>query len=372
MKPSAGNEACRSCGERRSFVFHEIERVPLHCCQLIESREEALRAPTGRLRLSFCDACGFIQNDAFDPSEIDYSESYEDSQAFSPRFLSFARDLASRLVETYGLRDKDIVEIGCGKGDFLKLLCEIGGNRGVGVDSAYVEGRLQSEALDRIEFIRDFFPLADRQLRGDLLCCRHTLEHLAQVRDFTDTVRDSLRGAEDTTVFFEVPDVTRVLDELAFWDLYYEHCSYFSPGSLARLFRASGFRVLRLERGFEDQYVLLDARPAGSQPAGSSPEAPPGAPFELEDDLARLRAAVERFVERVPPALAGWQQRLEAHRSEGLKTVLWGAGSKAVGFLTTLSGETGIEYLVDINPHKHGMHLAGTGQRIVSPRFLDS
>lgn len=153
MKRSAGAEACRSCGERRSWVFHEIDRVPLHCCQLIESREDALRAPTGRLRLSFCEACGFIQNDTFDPAKIDYSESYEDSQAFSPRFLTFARGLAERLVESYDLRDKDIIEIGCGKGDFLKLICETGGNRGVGVDPAYVPGRHESEAVERIEFV---------------------------------------------------------------------------------------------------------------------------------------------------------------------------------------------------------------------------
>ena len=36
---------------------------------------------------------------------------------------------------------------------------------------------------------------------------------------------------------FELPDSRRVFDEVAFWDIYYEHCSYFTPGSLARLFR---------------------------------------------------------------------------------------------------------------------------------------
>lgn len=348
-------------------MFHEVERVPLHCCQLIESREAALRAPTGRLRLSFCDACGFIQNDAFDPAEIDYSESYEDSQAFSPRFLSFARGLVDRLVESYGLRGRDIIEIGCGKGDFLKLLCEAGGNRGVGVDPAYVVGRLESEALDRIEFVRDFFPLRDRKLRGELLCCRHTLEHLPEVKQFVGMLRGTLEGAEGTAVFFEVPDVTRVLEELAFWDLYYEHCSYFSPGSLARLFRASGFEVLELARGFEEQYVLLDARPADSATLAAAQRREP---LALEDDLERLRSAVERFVDQIPPALASWQQELQAHRSAGRSVVLWGAGSKAVGFLTTLSKGSGIDYVVDINPHKHGMHLAGTGQRIVSPAFL--
>src|SRR3712207_6943984 len=33
-----------------------------------------------------------------------------------------------------------------------------------------------------------------------------------------------------TVVAIEVPDTLRVLTEGAFWDLYYEHCSYFTPG----------------------------------------------------------------------------------------------------------------------------------------------
>lgn len=155
-----------------------------------------------------------------------------------------------------------------------------------------------------------------------------------------------------------------MLEELAFWDLYYEHCSYFSPGSLARLFRSVGFQVLRLSRGFENQYVLLDARLAKSEMATEAE------PFNLENDLERLRRAVGRFVELTPPALASWQERLDKHQARGRSAVLWGAGSKAVGFLTTLTGDAGIDFVVDINPHKVGMHLSGTGQRIVSPAFL--
>ena len=29
-----------------------------------------------------------------------------------------------------------------------------------------------------------------------------------------------------------------------------------------------------------------------------------------------------------------------------------------------------IEYVVDINPHKHGKYMPGTGQEIVGPEFL--
>ena len=50
--------------------------------------------------------------------------------------------------------------------------------------------------------------------------------------------------------------------------------------------------------------------------------------------------------------------------------MLWGGGSKAVAFLTTLGNSEAIEYVVDINPYKQGYFLPGTGQEVVGPDFL--
>ena len=42
-----------------------------------------------------------------------------------------------------------------------------------------------------------------------------------------------------------------------------------------------------------------------------------------------------------------------------------------MAFLTTLGiSRNEIEYAVDINPHKAGTYLAGTGQQVVAPRTL--
>ena len=41
----------------------------------------------------------------------------------------------------------------------------------------------------------------------------------------------------------------------------------FSAGSLARLFRASGFEVLDVSYEYDDQYLLIEARPSTTTPA---------------------------------------------------------------------------------------------------------
>jgi hypothetical protein len=352
-----GAEAiCQLCENIGLAAFYEVRNVPVHSVTLLPTLEEAMNYPTGDVLLGFCDTCGFIQNLIYSPDVQDYSQDYEETQAFSPRFNEFADALANRLIETYDLRDKDILEVGGGKGDFLVSLCERGPNRGVGIDPAYIPDRLVSEAMDRIDFHREFFSPDWTHLTGDLVCCRHTLEHIGPVYEFVSLLRESAAHTPGSALFLEVPDTLRVLRERAFWDIYYEHCSYFTLGSFGRLANRAGLNVGRLELDFDDQYIMLDAR------VGS------GSGIEI-DDLGSTVGAVADFALTCRAAIGGWRDRLTTLANSGKRAVLWGAGSKAVAFLNTL-GDVGIEFAVDINPFKHGTFLAGTGQECISPESL--
>ncbi len=354
--------ACPSCGGATMLAFFALAQIPVHSCLLMASRDDAVGCRRGDLRLGFCRACGFIANTAFDPSVHEYSARYEETQGFSPTFNAFARDLADRLVAAHDLRGRTLLEIGCGKGEFLVRLCELGGNAGIGIDPSYVPERTSSPAAARIRFIRDFYSEAYADLPADFVCCRHTLEHIGAVGALVRTVRAALATGRPVPVFFEVPDVLRVLREGAFWDIYYEHCSYFSPGSLARLFRAAGFEVVDLALGFAGQYVLLTAKPA---------DAPTSSTLPLENDLGELERAVDAFERVGAAAVERWRATLDALRARGRRPVVWGSGSKGVAFLATLGTMDGIvDYVVDINPYKQGRFMPGTGQEIVAPEFL--
>lgn len=355
------SQVCSNCGAGRLSVFYELKNVPVHSVLLLLTREEALNYPKGDVILGFCHTCGFIANVAFDPSLHEYSSRYEATQGFSSTFNAFHRNLATRLIERYDLHNKDIIEIGCGQGEFLTLLCELGDNRGVGFDPAYVSGRNESQAKDRITFIKDFYSEKYANCQGDFVCCKMTLEHIQETADFVSTVRRSIGDQSDTIVFFQVPNVTCILRDLVFWDIYYEHCSYLSLGSLARLFRKCGFDVIDLWKDYDDQYLMIEARPGNGRIRPV---------LAQEDDLEDLARNVTYFAENCRRKLEAWRRDLQEVRQSGRRTVIWGAGSKGVAFLTTLKIRDEIEYAVDINPYKHGTYMAGTGQRIVAPEFL--
>jgi len=352
---------CFNCGAKNLSLFYEVQNIPAHSCLLMTDRDEALKYPKGDMQLGFCQRCGFIENVLFDPGMHEYCPRYEETQGFSPRFQEFAKSLASRLIEQYNLRDKHILEIGCGKGEFLVLLCEMGLNKGTGLDPGYIPERTQSDAASRMTFIRDFYSEKYSNLTADFVLCRHTLEHIQPTYDFLQMVRRSIGDRHETIVCFELPDVSRVLKEQAFWDIYYEHCSYFTLGSLERLFRSCGFEVLNSEKDFDDQYLLIEARPVNSSDEAVEQDA---------SDLEELTRDVKVFKETLAGKMEAWKEKLSQVKKQGKRAVLWGSGSKAVAYLTTMGIGKEIEYVVDINPYKHGKFLAGTGHEIVPPTFL--
>ena len=327
--------------------------VPVHCGLLMPTREMAVGYPKGDIRLGFCRCCGFLYNMAFDPAATEYSQNYDETQTFSPTFNAFHRGLAKRLIERFGLRGRDILEIGCGKGEFLVMLCEMGGNRGWGFDPSYVPGRLDIPAGCQVEFVQDFYSEKYADYKADFFCCNMTLEHIAAPAAFLRTIHAAMGGSPEATVFFMLPDAERALREGAFWDIYYEHCSYFTKTSLEGVFTRCGFEVVALENEYSGQYLSIVARrapEARAKAALSEVEAPPAC---------------------LPESIANWRRVMAELRERGRRTVLWGGGSKAVAFLTTLGlGDDDVRYVVDINPHRQGTWLAGSGQRIVAPDFL--
>lgn len=352
---------CSSCGKSDLQVFYELQNVPVHSVLLMPTKEMATEFPRGDIELAICCSCGFISNIAFDPSSHEYSSNYEETQGFSQTFSRFHQKLATCLVERYDLYGKNIIEIGCGKGEFLTLVCEIGDNRGIGFDPAYVSDHALNQVNPNITFIKDFFSEKYVNSRGDFYCCKMTLEHIQHTADFVNTVRRSVGDHYDSVVFFQVPDVSRILKENAFWDIYYEHCSYFSIGSLGRLFRSCNFDVIDLWKNYNDQYLMIEARPSKSTSNASLPQ---------ENDLEKIICAVESFARDHYEKTNAWKQKLNEYQKNKMRVVLWGAGSKGVAFLTTLNVQNEIYYAVDINPYKHGSFMAGTGHEIVSPEFL--
>ncbi len=359
MTANRDDIVCPNCGEGRMEIFHTARGVPTNSCILLADEAEARAYPTGDIALGFCGACGFVGNTAFDAKLTEYSGRYEETQGFSPTFQRFHRDLADRLTARFGLRDRDILEIGCGKGEFLLLLCEEGRNRGVGYDPGYRADRHAPAPGENVQFVADFYTEKCTDTAADFVCCKMTLEHIPATLEFMRMVR-AAQGDRPAEIFFMIPEAQRILRDCAFEDVYYEHCSYFSPYSLERLFRDAGFFPTAVGFEYGDQYLTIAAHTT-DQGTGQ---------LTGDDELTQLKDWVAGFPARFQGQLDFWQKRLGELTAAGKRTVIWGSGSKGVAFLTSLGLQDEIAGAVDINPHRQGYFMPGSGHRIYGPDDL--
>ena len=355
------NYSCPVCYSTAIDIFIDIPQIPVYCNLLYKTREEAINADRADMNLGYCEKCGHVYNFTFDATLMDYAQDYENSLYFSPRFQKYAEALAHRLVERFDLHEKNIVEIGCGDGDFLELLCRIGNNRGFGFDPSHVPELHRKDIQNRITFIRDYYSEKYSHYQADLICCRHVLEHIQYPRKFLETLGIALAKHPDTVVYFEVPNVLYTLKDLGIWDLIYEHCSYFSPSSLQTVFAVTGFELLHQNQAFDSQFLCIEARPNRENRSQDT---------KTEYNQNDLHSYVQRFEEQFRDKVARWKQKLRVLQLEGKTATVWGAGSKGATFLNIVKMDNTIDYVVDINPRKQGNYIAGSGQKIIPPNFL--
>jgi SAM-dependent methyltransferase len=354
-------EGCAACGEPGGLGLVHLRGVPTNSCLMLPNAAAARAWPRGEIALFLCEACGFIANRTFDSRLTEYSERYEPSQGWSPSFRRYHRGLAQRIAEAVPLRGRKVVEIGCGQGEFLHLLGEIAGARGLGFDPC-VDAR-RGDVVERqageVRLVADFFDeRAAASVQADLLVSKMTLEHIPAVGRFAALCAQVARNsAPGMRLFVQVPDSLRILRDIAFEDIYYEHCCYFTEAPLRSLFARHGFAAEAVWRDYDGQYLGLLARFAGDAATRDDDAA----------DTAALGRLAAGFGAAHAAKLADWRGVL----AEAGRSVVWGSGSKGVTFLGALgSAARSVTHVVDINPHRQGMYMVGSGHPIVAPEAL--
>jgi 2-polyprenyl-3-methyl-5-hydroxy-6-metoxy-1,4-benzoquinol methylase len=150
--------------------------------------------------------------------------------------------LAERLNATCDLEGKTVIDIGCGKGSFLKRLCAVCSADGIGFDKSFEDTR--GEAVSGVRFINDWFQDADADMKSAFVSCRRVIERIAEPVAFLRALRVHPGIQPETVFYFEAPNTLYMLRDLGIWDLIYEHVSYFTPISLRASFEIAGFEVL--------------------------------------------------------------------------------------------------------------------------------
>ncbi|WP_209949426.1 class I SAM-dependent methyltransferase [Rhizobium halophytocola] len=315
---------------------------------LVPTPSQARAFPTGRLSIRACRTCGFVWNAAFDPARIDYSNDYNNSVQASETYLAHQNAMARRVLSQPG--ELHYLEIGCGEGEFIEHLDSTGRlTSATGFDPAFHGQRAFGP---HITIHPEYFSAgsaAKIPAGMNIVCSRHTIEHVPDPRAFITDIAELVR-ARDLRLFLETPDVSWILENLAFEDFFYEHCSLFSPQSMRYLLAEFGL-VCEVAAVYGDQYMWIEAR------TGTA-----GMAAEPDRRTADMSAACA-FEEGIARTLGDWQDFIRRRAADG-PVAVWGAASKGVTFALLMEG---IDCAVDLNAAKQGGFMPVSAIPILAP-----
>ena len=111
---------------------------------------------------------------------------------------------------------------------------------------------------------------------------------------------------------------------------------------------------------FGDNFVCVEAVPERGKTNDM---------YDVSKDLKRLKQTVDAIQQKVEDKRSRISSLVRKIGREKRRVLVWGAGAKGVSYMNMLNIHDEIQYIVDINPNKHGKYIAGTGQKIVPPEF---
>jgi SAM-dependent methyltransferase len=332
---SAVCRVCRRPGLLRPLV--RFEGMPA-AAQGMPGAEE-LAADTGvELELLHCPACGVAQ---LAGAPVPYYRDVIRAARVSGELLSDKQGHLATFVGQHDLQGKCVLEVGCGRGEFLELLPPLG-VAAAGMEHS--EGAVEECVARGLDVMRGYpgdGELTAAGRRFDAFLLFMFLEHMPDPGAALLELRGSLVPGAPGIV--EVPNFDMVTRAGMFAELIADHLLYFTAASLRTTLELNGFSVGSVVES-RGGYVLTAAVHNRVAP-------------DLSDFDAR-RASLQH-------ELRSFISRFSAGR-----IAVWGAGHQAFALiaLTGIAGD--IRYVVDSAPFKQGRYTPATHLSIVAPDTL--
>lgn len=360
---------CRASGSSDLRPFLDLGTTPLADALV---RPDDLDEPEARfpLALAFCPDSALVQITEDVPEDQLFVDNYLYFSSFSDRLLEHSRDHALALVAERGLGpDHLVVELASNDGYLLKNFVEVGVPV-LGIDPAPDQAAAAGEI--GVPTMQEFFglSLAEKLVaegtRADVILANNVFAHIPDINDFTAGMKVLL--ADDGVIHIENPYVRDLIEHCEFDTIYHEHFYYHSCTSIDRQMRRHGLWLNHVEY-FPDLHGGTLRWHVGHHENRSDTVLA----YLADEHEAGLDSFeyYEAFAARVAQVKHDLLELLRGLKAQGKTIAAYGAAAKGATLVNYVGiGTDLVDFVVDRNVHKHGLHMPGTHQPIKDVRAL--
>ncbi len=288
------------------------------------------------LDLCQCMGCGLVQ---FDCEPVDYYRDVIRAGGFSKTMVELRRCQYKHLIDSYHLEGKKFIEVGCGQGEFLKVLSEFPVEvHGIEHDPHLVE-LARAQGLDVTE---GFTETEDTRFAGGLYDVFLSFNFLEHQPDPSTMLQAIYRNLEDDAMgLITVPSFEYIMDHNSYYELIRDHLAYYTFETLTPLLERNGFQVEECEVINRDTLsVIVRKRPQMDT-----------------ENLLECYVNLKREMETYMKYLDAWDK----------KVAIWGASHQGFTLAATTKLGEKARYIIDSAPFKQGKFAPASHLPIVGP-----
>lgn len=327
---------CRVCGNK---LFEE----PLITLKKMPSRVQNFPDKKGikrhrgiDLKVFQCSGCGLVQLNC---KPVSYYKEVIRAVGVSEEMKIFRREYFKDFIDRYALKNKKILEVGCGKGDYLSILNQLSA-QAFGLE--YSENSVKECKKAGLQVVKGFIENKNYKIVHspfDAFLCLNFLEHIPFPNEFLRGIWNNL--TEDAVGIIEVPSFDILIQKKLLGDFLIDHLLYFSESTLKNTLEFNGFEILEIKKIWYEYLYSVEVRKRRNL------------------DLSFLYHYLTLLKNKIHSFIASFQ-----------KVALWGAGHQALSYISLLELQNKVRYIVDSASFKQNKYTPVTHIPIVSPEKL--
>lgn len=321
---------CLLCGQQLSADDRLLSLPDMpSSAQNIPTFEEIDSDSSLELNLYQCPCCGLVQ---LDVEPVNYYRQVIRAGGETSTMMDLRYQQYEYFVQQFNLKGKRIIEIGCGRGEFLKAwkgfpvvacgieydqsLVNIANSAGLDVYKAFAEG-------------------ADTKLQGapyDAFVQFNFLEHQPYPNAMVKCIYNNLK--EDGVGLVTVPSLEYILKYNGYYELIRDHIAYYSENTLRFLFEKNGFEIVSCKTVNRDTHEIM-VRKRKKINVDS-----------WKQNFCELKQEIDSYIDE--------------YIAKGKKVAMWGASHQGFTLASSLQLNNKIAYIIDSAVFKQGRFAPGS------------
>jgi SAM-dependent methyltransferase len=290
------------------------------------------------LNIYQCSGCGLVQ---LDIEPVPYYKEVIRAVAYSPAMKEFRLKQFSDFLEKYNLKNKKVLEIGSGRGEYLSLMGQAGAESyGLEYSQAAVDECIKNGLSVSQGFVdNENFKIPNAPFEAFFIVS--FFEHLPKPNQVLLGIKNNL--ADGAVGIVEVPNFDMMLRDHLFSEFMRDHLFYFTKQTLTTTLELNGFEVLNIQEIWQNYILSATVK-------------------------KRSRIDLSAFAEYQ----AKIKKEIDDYLSHFKDVAIWGAGHQAFAIMSMMNLGGRIKYVVDSAPFKQGKFTPATHIPIVAPENLNS